>query len=187
MTWLLRPAVVPASDEGWGRAALMQGDAAAAVRAFRGHDDGAEFADTDLPRALRLGLGGAPDLFALRTGLLVASDALRGVVEDLEPGRHRFWSLTVRGGAGTRHGLIVRAFGRALSEARSDCHVDPAEPTMRLPRHVALVGEAAVDPARLPDAHLWWDRALSEPYLLCSDALADRLAALDVPGLHPCR
>ena len=176
----------PADDMGWGRASLLRGHGAACVAAFLGYGDDAALPDRMLPHGLRLGPGRvAPDLFRTRAGLIVASRAARAAIEALEPGRHRNWPVTLfdaTGGMGGRHGLIVRAQGHALREAPGLVHAEPAAPCLGLPRHVALTGEAAaVDPARLPRAHLWWDRALSVPYLLASDALAERLAALPLP------
>ena len=192
MTWRLTPPTLPASDEGWARAALPRGDAAAAVGAFRGHSHGARLPDGALPAAIRPeGRAPLPPLFALRFGLLVASGAVRAAVEAAAPGRHRFWAVAVRRGAGQGteawHGLIVRAAARALDEGRSACRVEPAEPLLGLARRATLAGVAGVAPDRLPAEALWWDHGLSVPYLLCDDALAARLHALGATGLERCR
>ena len=185
MTWRIEPRIVAASDGGWGAAALMRGDAAAIARALRGHEDGSGIARARLPAVLRLGHGEtADDLSILRFGLLLASADAHAAVEAVEPGRHRFWPLD--SGDGPRFGLIVRAFGTALDEARCEVRVEPAVPELGLPRRAVLAGRAWADPGRLPDAHLWWDHGLSDPCLLCSDALAGRLAPLDMSGLTRC-
>ncbi|KIT17245.1 hypothetical protein [Jannaschia aquimarina] len=178
--------LIPASDHGWARRALAAGHAAAAVRAFMGYDDGSGLGDALLPDTLEP-RGPVPDFWWMRAGLLVASDAMLAAIEALDPGRHRFWPIDL-GTQGRAHGLIVRAFARAIAEDGSRLHVEPPEPLLGLPRHASLIGHAArVDPARLPDAHLWWDQALSKPYLMASDALAARIAPLATIPLRRCR
>ncbi|UWQ20728.1 hypothetical protein [Jannaschia sp. W003] len=186
MTRILRigAAPFPTDDGGWASRALRAGHAVEAVRAFMGYGEGAGLRDAQLPRRLRPLRHPVPDLFATRAGLLVASEAAREVIEAHDPGLHRFWPVDV---GAPHHGLIVRATGAAITERGSLCHVEPALPRLGLPRHVTLLAHAArVDAARLPAANLWWDRALSRPYLLVSDCLAFALEALDAIPMRCC-
>ena len=179
MTWLLCPRMVAASDGGWGRAAMMRGDAADVVHSLRGHDDGSGLTRNQLPDILRPAPGSTlDDLSVTRFGLLVASDTARAAIEARDPAAHRFWRLRGSLDAPLRFGLIVGRSGRAIVAERSSVRTDPAMPEFGLPRRTVLHGtRVAVDRARLPDAHLWWDHALGRPVLLCSDALAGGLDA----------
>ena len=200
MTWLIDldadppPALPPGWDGGWSRDALGRGRLRDAADAFAGRTDHADLSDGELPGLLD-GNVADRDMVRLPVGLLVASDAARAAVDAVDPGRHRTWPITARGayGArrGTRHGLIVRAFGSALTERGSAVRVRPAQPEFGLPRRVRHMpgGAVALRPDLRPAAALWWDAGLdpSAPLLLCSDALAGRLAGLRVPPLRRCR
>lgn len=196
MTRILRitgqAGALPSDDAGWARDALREGHGADAVRAFLGYDDGGALPDTALPRALRLRTRRLPDLFWTAAGLLVASTPMRVAIEAFDPDLHRFWPIGLSDAAGVshggHHGLIVRAAALAIREAGSLCHVEPADPRRDLPRHVTLIAHSArIDPARLPGANLWWDRALSQPYLMASEPLALAMEALDSIPMRRCR
>ena len=180
-----------ADDGGWARAAMLAGRATACVRAFMGHDDGADLPEAWLPTALRAAGARVPDVAALRSGLILLSDPARAALEARDPGRHRLWTVAVEDAAGRtrrRHGLIVGARGDAILERDSPVRVEPPQPALGLPRRATLAEGRAprIDPARRPEAALWWDHGLSVPYLLCDGALAADWAGLDVPPLPRC-
>ncbi|WP_308915048.1 imm11 family protein [Jannaschia sp. LMIT008] len=189
--WRLHPTRIVASDRGWGEEAALDGTAVAALRAFHGHDDGATLADARLPRHVVLGRGVVPgsSLVCLRTGLMLTSDAVARSIAAHDGARHRFWPVAVTDAdgrdAGRWHGLIVRAFATAIDLDRSDTRTVRPDPTLGGVTRVTVTGRVAIHPDRMPDAHLWWDQAPTEPVLLCSAALAGDLPA-DM-GCDPCR
>ena len=129
-------------------------------------------------------------LIKLTSRLMAVDDALKAIIEGLEPGVHQYWPIRIQTYKGedhpTRyHGLVIRQFRDAFLPDQSNMAMVeqmsgkfyPMSPTKKCMDGLTLSQQA------IGSAQLWRDSRLAIPDIFMSDALQSEIrnAGLRVP------
>lgn len=118
-----------------------------------------------------------PDMFWGSSQLIVVSGKYRAIIESLDPGVHQLWPMEIfdkrrRPKPQEWFGLNVRARAETIIRDGSALKISEGIESLELPPRIGLDHmkfQISVDPKIEITHHLWWDTALDEPALLCSD------------------
>ena len=122
-------------------------------------------------------------LVALNDSILAVDEALKGIIERLEPGVHRFFPVetSMPGGAAfprAHHILFIGRFFDSFSPERSDYgswRPDGPDHYFHEPNKKGMAG-LAFSRAIFGDAHLWRERRMSSLLTCLSDELRTEIA-----------
>jgi hypothetical protein len=151
------------------------------------HEWPAEFRIRRLPKKL-----GA--LMHLNDRILVVADALKAIIDRLEPGIHQFRPILFSDAKGNTvsdayHVMVIRQHLDALDPEASTAgslrkseagHYRASQPNAAVYAGIALTAD------RIAGKHLWQDQRLKDPEIFFSDALRAAIQAADLllPKMH---
>lgn len=132
----------------------------------------------------------------LNQGLLAADESLRDIIEDLEPGVHSFWPIKIT----MPRGMVYPTpyFAMVINNHLTAFRRDESRPGSWKPNttadHYSLatrplkkgISGMAISLEAVGSAHIWREKWVSNPEILFSDALKDRVdsAGLRIPRAH---
>jgi len=132
----------------------------------------------------------------LNDGLLAVDEALRDIIEELEPGVHTFWPIEITMPRGVAYptpyfAMVINnhltAFSREDSEPGSWRESTPGDhySTATRPYNKSFSG-MAISREAVGSAHIWRERWVKTPNILFSDTLIDKIkaAGLRIPPTH---
>ncbi|MCU9846495.1 hypothetical protein OEZ60_00560 [Defluviimonas sp. WL0024] len=143
----------------------------------------------EFPTELRLErtYGGLGDWLLLDYGVMAVEEGLKALIEELDPGAHRFWPLriTTRKGQdvpGRYHGMVIDRFLEAFRPEETSTKAFEGEDyySIRGVWSKAKYTSLVMSKAAIGDAHVWRERKLTDPNIFISDAL---MAAIDAAGM----
>jgi hypothetical protein len=190
--------VHPETLEPWHEAVGLE-RAVKFARLFHGDQKSLESADLPLAVVVAKARKAFPDMWHAQDKLLIISQALRDIIEALDPGTHKIWPVAMMTKRGDRYpgpffGFMPMVHAAAISEKHGDVMISeekfyPATPVVAehvSPRTTTLGRRNAgfVYSSKLPDAHIWWDHGLTTNYLLISDALHGAFKDAKLKTLH---
>ncbi|MHA6264823.1 imm11 family protein [Arenibacterium sp. CAU 1754] len=127
-------------------------------------------------------------IFWIANGFIIVEQAVRDIVESLEPGRHQFWNIDIQLPKDKSDGRSwnVLVIGQSCAAFLRD-KTDPSALATSFDRFVSLnptkksFGAVVLDAAMIGDCHLWRDPTVINPKFFVSDRL---MARLDAAGLR---
>lgn len=132
----------------------------------------------------------------LDNGLLAVDEALKAIIEDLDPGVHQFWPIKIRMPKGKHYAkqyyaLVVRRYLEAFSPGQSKPNSwrkmgsGSTYMIVKYPKKNEIAG-LAFSEERIGSSHLWRERLLQTPEIFLSDTLKKRIdeAGLRIPKEH---
>lgn len=120
-------------------------------------------------------------------GLQMVETPVMEVIEDLEPGVHQFWSMTILERDGKPferefHAMIISRELNSMIPEESDLQRPSTRSNLRFAKYTTKEGCAALtfDSEVIGSSHLWREELLKDPKYFMSDTLK---AQLDARGL----
>lgn len=144
------------------------------------------------PRSFMLARGGKAigSLFTPGDRILVVEEALKAIIERLEPGVHQFFPISIKRRNGEQYpnsyyilviGQYFDSFSREKSLDGSFRDYGPEYPnSYEPPRNDATIKGLAFVKAKFGNAHLWRDRSFKEWLTCFSDELISEAAKADL-------
>lgn len=122
------------------------------------------------------------DLIATANRLLAVSEALKDLIEGLEPGVHQFWPLKITSRKGqvypvNYYGMVVGRFLDSFDyeQCRKENWYCSNDSYVPLPTTKKAFAEMAMSAKVIGGAHLWRERKVYNPPIYFSDELQDRI------------
>jgi hypothetical protein len=147
----------------------------------------------EMPNFMRIGQGiqVLPDMFRSFGGIVIASDRLRRVLEELDPGIHQFIPITVylkSKELAEGSWFILNVYYKQdsvvdeQSIVRPMSHQQPNARPMMVIKFTSRDKQVTIDRSKLSGAHVWREAGYLGPYFL-SDQLHSRLKAQKIKFL----
>lgn len=122
------------------------------------------------------------DVIATQDRLLAVSEALKGIIEDLEPGVHQFWPLKITSRRGqvypvNYYGMAVGRFLDSFDYERSSKENWRHSNDWYVPRSKTKkdFSQMAMSAKVIGGTHLWRERKVYNPPIYFSDELQERI------------